>query len=126
MLQFRIRGTNVQIFRAMPEGAGRKREPVGNASLQTGELSPRPQAQLTEADRAQISTWIERHRGIERTRQLSQFQTLPQHLAEVADWIAEASAEEVRPFAEDLQDAMRQVRVAMTRKLDGKPDQDAA
>lgn len=118
-MQFRIRGGNVQILRETGAEGGRKREPIGLASLSTGELNPRAQTTLSDADRAEITAWVDRHRDIEKRRQEMQFQTLPQLLAEVADWIGEATPEDVQPYADDLQDGMRQMRVALTRKLGG-------
>ncbi|HYZ31596.1 MAG TPA: hypothetical protein VE684_04855 [Crenalkalicoccus sp.] len=117
-MQFRIRGAVAQIVKPVAGEGGKERpQPVGTVTLASGELNPRAQAALSEAERAEVARWVARHREVEARRREVQFQTLPTLLAEVADWVQEAEAGQLAPYQEDVQQALRQLRVALTRKL---------
>jgi hypothetical protein len=122
-MHFRRRGNNVQLVKTMPgEGGGKAQsKPVGSANLTTGEIKTRGDAVLTAEETAEVKAWIARSAAIEAQKRELDYRMLPEALASMAGWIANADAKLLGEHAEEVKAGLFRVRKALDRALGTEP-----
>lgn len=124
-MHFRVRGSNVQIVRSVtdPASGKAKSQPIGSASLKTGEISEKAMAALTPAEVTEAQTWIARQREIEGRRRELEFESLPAMLSGLREWVREADPAKVDPAREEVMRGLGRLRAALAgRRRRGEGD----
>lgn len=127
MMHFRVRGSNVQIVRSVadPASGKAKSQPIGSASLKTGEISPKALAALAPAEVTEAQAWIARHREVEARRRELAFEDLPATLTGLREWVREADPTKIDPVREEVVRGLGRLRAALSNRKRKGEDADA-
>lgn len=117
-LYFRIKDNGATVFRINDDARQRRLDlqPVAEANVRNGDIKLRKDVELTDAERAEITAWLDTRRETLRAREIEQARLTIEHLNATANWISskpdEAAADEM---SEDLLMAMHDLRAAIVR-----------
>lgn len=127
-MHFRVRGNNVQIVRSETDPATNKAksQPIGSASLKTGEISATALAALTPAEVVEAQTWLARQRDLEHRRRELEFDELPGKLAALRDWVRQADPAQVDPARDEVMRSLGRLRAALAGRRGRREETDAA
>lgn len=123
-MHFRVRGTNVQIVRSVtdPATGKAKSQPIGSASLKTGEISEKAMAVLTPAEVTEAQAWIARQREIEGRRRELEFESLPTLLSGLREWVLQADAAKIDPARDEVMRGLGRLRAALSGRRGRRED----
>jgi len=117
-LFFRIKDNGATVFRINDEARQRRLDlqPIAEANVRNGDIKLRKEATLTDAERSEITAWLDARRAELATREIDQARLTIEHLNTTANWISskpdEAAAEEM---SDELLMAMHDLRAAIVR-----------
>lgn len=117
-LYFRIKDNGATVFRINDETRQRRLDlqPVAEANVRNGDIKLRKDVTLSEAERDEITAWLDARKSTLQAREIEQARLTIEHLNAAANWISgkpdEAAADEM---SEDLLMAMHDLRAAIVR-----------
>lgn len=117
-LYFRIKDNGATVFRINDDARQRRLDlqPVAEANVRNGDIKLRKDVELSDAERAEITAWLDARRSALQARDIEQARLTIEHLNAAANWISgkpdEAAANEM---SEDLLMAMHDLRAAIVR-----------
>src|SRR5688572_19251677 len=103
-VHFRFRGNNIQVIKTQPDPATGKAKsvPVGSINRATLGISGKLRESCSPDELAEIEGWVKRHETVAALKRKHAALTLPEQMADAADWFREAGADEARHAADDV------------------------
>lgn len=117
-LYFRIKDNGATVFRVEDENRQRRMDfqPIAEANTRNGDIKPRKDSNLTDAERADIEAWIEARREALVARERTDAQLTLERINAAANWFSSkpdiATAE---AMADDMLLALHDLRSAIVR-----------
>ncbi|MEM7267665.1 MAG: hypothetical protein AAF401_00280 [Pseudomonadota bacterium] len=127
-LYFRIKDNGATVYRINDQTRQRRLElqPIAEANVRNGDIKPRKDTELTEAETKRVKAWLRERRALLADREIDAARQTIDHLNATANWYSskpdESAAEEM---SEELLLAMHDLRAAIVRfksKMLGKKD----
>ncbi len=116
---FRIRENGAQVFRVDIENRQQRIEmdPIAFVNIRNGEIRPQGDRVLSDADHAEIATWLETRRALLARRDLDDIHRTIDHLNLTAHWASgRASDDDLENITDRLLLAMHDLRSVLVRK----------
>ena len=117
-LYFRIKDNGATVFRINDDARQRRLDlqPIAEANVRNGDIKLRKDVELSAAERAEITAWLDARRETLKAREIAEARLTVEHLNATANWISgkpdEAAAEEM---SDALLMAMHDLRAAIVR-----------
>ena len=116
---FRVRENGAMVFRVDTENRMRRidMDQIAVVNIKNGEIKPHGDRELSDADQAAISDWLEARRAQLAERQLDDILRTVDHLNLTAVWAQrQATPEELEAVSDALSMAMHDLRSVLVRK----------
>ena len=116
---FRVRENGAAVFRVDTENRQRRIEmdQIAVVNVKNGEIKPQGGRALSDADKAEIETWLAERQQVLAARALDDIQRAVDHLNLTTQWAqSKASDEELAAVTDPLLMAMHDLRAVLVRK----------
>ncbi|MXU65695.1 hypothetical protein [Oceanomicrobium pacificus] len=127
-LYFRTRENGALVYRVEDDARLRRLDfvHVANANIRNGDIKIHGDADLSDAERAEIEAWIATRRDQVAADQSEDARRLSDEIHRTTQWLqSRAGPEDVRALAEPLLLAMQDMRMVLVRKLSELPAPEA-
>ncbi|MGB0412610.1 MAG: hypothetical protein ACPGFA_13555 [Pikeienuella sp.] len=117
-LYFRIKDNGATVFRVEDENRQRRMDfqPIAEANTRNGDIKPRKDANLSDAENAEITNWIEMRRAALRERETTNAQLTLEQINASANWFSgKPDIPTAEAFADDMLLALHDLRSAIVR-----------
>ncbi len=117
-MYFRFRGNNIQVVKTQPDPASGKVKsvPVGSINRATLGITDKLRASCSPEELAEIESWVKRHEAVAALKRRHAALTLPEQMADAAEWFSDAAADEARSAADDIIATMAALRRVLNRR----------
>lgn len=116
---FRVRENGAQVFRVDTENRLRRIEmdPIATVNVKNGDIKPQGDRVLSQADKAEITRWLDARRAVLAERQLDDIRRVLDQLNLTTVWAQQrATPDELAAVSDDLLLAMHDLRSVLVRK----------
>lgn len=126
-LYFRVRENGAAVFRIENDARNRRTEmdQIAVLNIRNGDVKPHGDRTLSQADRAEIASWIDARRAVLAARDLEAMRQTVDQLNLTAQWAqSKASDDELEALTDDLLMAMHDLRTVLVRKKADRLDKE--
>ncbi len=116
---FRVRENGALVFRIDTDNRQRRIEmdPLAVLNIRNGDIKPQGDRQLTDADVAEITTWMNARRALLGERDIDDIHRAVDYLNLTTQWVqSKASDEQLEDITDTLLLAMHDLRSVLVRK----------
>lgn len=124
---FRVRENGAAVFRIDTENRFRRIEmdQIAVINIRNGEVKPHGQRTLTEADRAEITRWMDARKALLAQRDIDDIHRAVDYLNLTAQWAqSKASDQQLEDVTDRLLMAMHDLRSVLVRKKADRLEKD--
>jgi len=125
-LYFRVKDNGATVFRIVEDGEKRRvqLEPLANVNLRKDEVKPQGSADMSAAERDQITSWMGTRRAFEAVKKRAEIDELCDRLGYAVAWVKSAATDaEIDQLADPLLWGMHDLRAALVRRKSVMSDQ---